>query len=117
MAALLMIFALFDKRGIKIDYDKVAQACYCFKGLEHRMEFAGVIKGRTFVNDSKATTIGAVEMAVKSIKDKGVLIIGGRTKGDDYTRLADVVRGKARAIVLIGDQVNSLQRFSRIFVV
>ncbi|HOV08391.1 MAG TPA: UDP-N-acetylmuramoyl-L-alanine--D-glutamate ligase [Spirochaetota bacterium] len=112
MAALLMIFALFDKMGIKIDYDKVAQACYCFKGLEHRMEFAGVIKGRTFVNDSKATTIGAVEMAVKSIKDKGVLIIGGRTKGDDYTRLADVVRGKARAIVLIGE---SSELFAEIF--
>jgi len=68
--------------------------------------------GRTFVNDSKATTIGAVEMAVRSIKDKGILIIGGRTKGDDYSRLRDVVMEKARGIVLIGE---SAEMFASIF--
>jgi len=112
MASLLMVASLYKKLGMEPDFAMIAAACYSFTGLEHRMEFAGEFMGRTFVNDSKATTIGAVEMAVRSIKDKGVLIIGGRTKGDDYSRLRDVVGGKARCIVLIGE---STGRFLEIF--
>lgn len=112
MASVLMVTSLHKKLGITPDFHMIAEACYSFKGLEHRMEYAGEFMGRTFVNDSKATTIGAVEMAVKSIKDRGVVIIGGRTKGDDYTRLRDVIGSKARCIVLIGE---SSDMFSEIF--
>ncbi len=112
MAALLMVTSLHKKLKIEPDFEMIAAACYSFTGLEHRMELAGEYLGRTFVNDSKATTIGAVEMAVKSIRDKGVLIIGGRTKGDDYSRLRDIVGAKARCIVVIGE---SSDMFSEIF--
>jgi UDP-N-acetylmuramoylalanine--D-glutamate ligase len=98
-----MAVALHKKLGYYPDFDKIVEACRTFAGLEHRMEFAGEYMGRTFVNDSKATTIGAVEMAVKRIKDKGVIIIGGRPKGDDYSRLVPLLKDKARAVVLIGE--------------
>ncbi|HRX46930.1 MAG TPA: UDP-N-acetylmuramoyl-L-alanine--D-glutamate ligase [Spirochaetota bacterium] len=103
MASILMVVALYKKIGTVLNFDKVVEACRTFTGLEHRMEFTGEYMGRIFVNDSKATTIGAVEMAVKSIKDKGVIIIGGRTKGDDYSRLVPVLKDKARTVVLIGE--------------
>lgn len=103
MASVLMAVALHKKLGYNPDFDKIVEACRTFTGLEHRMEYAGEYMGRTFVNDSKATTIGAVEMAVKSIKDKGVIIIGGRTKGDDYSRLVPTLKDKARTVVLIGE--------------
>lgn len=103
MASVLMAVALHKKLGYNPDFDKIVEACRTFTGLEHRMEFAGEYMGRIFVNDSKATTIGAVEMAVKSIKDKGVIIIGGRTKGDDYSRLVPTLKDKARTVVLIGE--------------
>lgn len=112
MASILMVVALHEKMGIFPDPDRIADAIRSFKGLEHRMEAAGEYMGRTFVNDSKATTIGAVQMAVQSMKDKGILIIGGRTKGDDYSRLREVVRDKARGIVLIGE---SSDMFAEIF--
>jgi len=112
MAALLMVVSLLRKLGLIPDFQAIAEACYSFIGLEHRMEYTGEFLGRTFINDSKATTIGAVEMAVKSIKGKGVVIIGGRTKGDDYSRLRDVVGEKARCVVLIGE---SSDMFSEIF--
>lgn len=112
MASLLMVASMMKKLGAAPDFERMADACYSFKGLEHRMEFAGEFMGRTFVNDSKATTIGAVEMAVKSIKDKGVIIIGGRTKGDDYSRLRNIIGEKARCVVLIGE---SSELFSGIF--
>lgn len=103
MASVLMVMALHKKIGTPPDFNKITEACWSFTGLEHRMEHVGEYMGRTFVNDSKATTIGAVEMAVKSIKDKGVIIIGGRTKGDDYSRLVPVLKDRARAVVLIGE--------------
>lgn len=112
MASVLMTVALHNKLGYNPDFDRIVEACRSFSGLEHRMEFAGEYMGRTFVNDSKATTIGAVEMAVKSIKDKGVIIIGGRTKGDDYSRLVPVLKDKARTVVLIGE---SSDLFAEIF--
>jgi UDP-N-acetylmuramoylalanine--D-glutamate ligase len=112
MASLLMIVSLHKKLNRIPDFNRIGDACHSFKGLEHRMEYIGNYAGRSFVNDSKATTISAVEMAVKSIKDKGVIIIGGRTKGDDYSKLKDIIKEKARSLILIGESVDL---FSEIF--
>jgi UDP-N-acetylmuramoylalanine--D-glutamate ligase len=112
MAALLMTLSLLEMKGIAPDLKAISEACYSFKSLEHRMEFAGEFHGRIFINDSKATTIGAVGMAVKSIRNSGVLILGGRTKGDDYSRLRSIAGEKVRAIVLIGE---SSDEFEKIF--
>ncbi|MCL2154535.1 MAG: UDP-N-acetylmuramoyl-L-alanine--D-glutamate ligase, partial [Leptospirales bacterium] len=103
MASLLMVVSLHKKLNITPDFNKIGDACCSFKGLDHRMEYIGKYNERSFVNDSKATTISAVEMAVKSIKDKGVIILGGRTKGDDYSKLRDIIDEKIRAVILIGE--------------
>jgi UDP-N-acetylmuramoylalanine--D-glutamate ligase len=112
MASILMVVSLYKKLNIVPDFNKIGDACCSFKGLEHRMEYIGKYNERSFVNDSKATTISAVEMAVKSIKDKGVIILGGRTKGDDYSKLRDIIDEKIRTIILIGE---SNKLFSEIF--
>jgi UDP-N-acetylmuramoylalanine--D-glutamate ligase len=76
------------------------------------MERVGEYEGRTFINDSKATTVGAVEMALDGFSGNAVLILGGRTKGDDYSRLAKSIRGKLRGLVLMGE---SNGEFAKIF--
>ncbi len=111
MAALLMVFSILDRKGIEPDYEGIRDACYSFEGLPHRMEVIGQFQGRIFINDSKATTVAAVEMALKSLDGKIALILGGRTKGDDYSRLRDSM-GNIRALILIGE---SSAEFSRIF--
>ncbi len=112
MAALLMVAACLKRKGLPLDYDAMAEACCSFEGLEHRMERIGEFRERTFINDSKATTVGAVSMALRGLSGNGILIIGGRTKGDDYSRLADEVKGRVRAIVLLGE---SKEMFAEIF--
>ena len=112
MASMLLIRSIAEKRGIELDYDKAVLACSSFKGLPHRMEPVGVFLGRTFLNDSKATTVGAVIMAVRSLIVPGVIILGGRTKGDDYSRLLPFLRGTVRAVVLIGE---SKTEFAELF--
>ncbi len=74
-----------------------------FAGLEHRLEKVAVIRGVTFVNDSKATTVNAALKAVQSFKQKIVLILGGRDKGDDFTVLRGLLKRQARRVILIGE--------------
>jgi len=74
-----------------------------FHGLEHRMEFVATKRGVSFVNDSKATNLDAVKMALLSIDTPVVLIAGGRGKGSDYKALRPLVEGRVRALVLIGE--------------
>jgi len=112
MASLLMVSAACAKGGMTFDPERAADACASFKGLAHRMELLGAFEGRLFINDSKATTVGAVEMALMSLPSQGVLILGGRTKGDDYARLRSSLPGRVRALVLIGE---SADEFARIF--
>jgi len=112
MASLLLVSSILDRRGGEIDWKRLAGLCSSFTGLPHRMERLGEFEGRTFINDSKATTVGAVEMALEGFRGDAVLILGGRTKGDDYSRLAKKLRGAVRGLVLLGE---SKVEFSRIF--
>lgn len=112
MAAILMVKTVLEMSGREPDYGEIAGACYSFPPLEHRMETLGEFRGRIFINDSKATTIGAVEMALKSIPGKGVIILGGRSKGDDYSRLDKSMRGRVSGIVLIGE---TSEEFNQLF--
>ncbi|MFC1669566.1 UDP-N-acetylmuramoyl-L-alanine--D-glutamate ligase [Spirochaetota bacterium] len=112
MASVLIVMSILWMKKIEPKIESIAEAIYSFQGLEHRMEKIGIYEGRIFINDSKATTVGAVEMAMKSILGKGILIIGGRKKGGDYGSLSNVLREKARSLVLIGE---SREYFSDIF--
>ncbi|MFH0977538.1 MAG: UDP-N-acetylmuramoyl-L-alanine--D-glutamate ligase [Spirochaetota bacterium] len=113
MASVLIVISILMKTGRNIDYKMIEEACYSFKGLAHRMEVIGTFNGRTFINDSKATTVGAVEMALKSIPYGSVLIIGGRTKGDDYSRLAPAIKQKIKHLILIGESAKDFKKLFR----
>ena len=110
MASLLMVVSILRKMNIAIDNKAIAEACYSFIGLPHRMEVVGTFNGRTFINDSKATTVGALEMALKSIPNNSILIMGGRTKGDDYSRLAGPIKEKIKHLVLIGESAKDFKQ-------
>ncbi|MEW5798904.1 MAG: UDP-N-acetylmuramoyl-L-alanine--D-glutamate ligase [Bacteroidota bacterium] len=73
-----------------------------FKGVEHRQEFVREVNGIKYINNSKATTVEAVEMSLKSYDEPIVLIMGGKDKGNDYTTIYDLVKKKVKAIVATG---------------
>ncbi|MGA9120422.1 MAG: UDP-N-acetylmuramoyl-L-alanine--D-glutamate ligase [Bacteroidota bacterium] len=79
-----------------------------FKGVEHRLEFVRELRGVKYVNDSKATNVDSVWYALQSYDGPIVLILGGRDKGNDYTRLHDLVRNRVRAIVAIGESAGKV---------
>jgi UDP-N-acetylmuramoylalanine--D-glutamate ligase len=83
-------------------------ALRAFSGLEHRMEPVGEIRGVRFINDSKATNVGAVIPAIEACAQPVILIAGGKYKGIDFTPLRDPVLRKARAVVLLGEAAGQL---------
>lgn len=75
----------------------------------HRMAEVAVIGGVRFVNDSKATNIGALEAALGGCEPPVALIAGGRDKGGDYKLLRDVVARKVKRLVLMGEAAGLMQ--------
>lgn len=75
----------------------------------HRMAEVAEIDGVRFINDSKATNIGALQAALSGCIAPVVLIAGGRDKGSDYTLLRAVVREKVKHLVLVGEATGLMQ--------
>ncbi len=90
--------------GTAVGLDKTAMvaALKVFKGLDHRMQKVAKIRGVTWVNDSKATNIGACAAALEGYDTKVILIAGGDAKGADMNDLAPIIKNKAKSVVLIG---------------
>ena len=75
----------------------VLDALRAFRGLPHRMERLGEADGVLFVNDSKATSVAATEVALAGLGRPVVLIAGGDGKGQGFAPLRRGADGYVRA--------------------
>jgi len=82
-------YAVAVARIFGVSDDCMEKAIRSFKGIEHRLEFAGKYRGIEFYNDSIATIPTAVINAVKTLKNVDTLIFGGLDRGIDYSLLLD----------------------------
>jgi UDP-N-acetylmuramoylalanine--D-glutamate ligase len=72
--------------------------------LKHRMEPIREVGEVLWINDSKATNVSSTEVAVIAMDRPFVLLLGGRHKGEPYTRLADHLgRGRCRGVIAYGE--------------
>ncbi len=95
--------AILAARQMACPPPAIVEAMAGFLPLAHRMTPVAEINGILFIDDSKATNIGAVQAALQSINQPVVLIAGGRDKKGGYGLLADEVRRKVKAMVLLGE--------------
>ncbi|MDD5654563.1 MAG: Mur ligase family protein [Candidatus Omnitrophica bacterium] len=96
----LAVMAVADILGISRDI--TLQVLREFKGLEHRLEYVTRIKGIDFINDSKSTNVEATAWALNNLKQPLILIAGGSDKGLDYGAMKDIMRGRVKNLILIG---------------
>ena len=89
----------------------IREALSDFKGVEHRLEKAGVVNEVNYINDSKATNVNSCWYALKSMKTKTILILGGKDKGNDYNEIADLVKEKCSGLVYLGLHNEKLHDF------
>jgi UDP-N-acetylmuramoylalanine--D-glutamate ligase len=88
--------------AVGLDMQTMCNSLQKFKGLAHRMQRVAEIRGVTWVNDSKATNIGACIAALQGYERKVVLIAGGDGKGADMSELTPVIKAKTKGVVLMG---------------
>jgi len=92
-----------------IEVEVIEKGVSAFRGLPHRLEFVRELDGIEYINDSKATNIDSGRVALKAMKKPVVLIAGGRGKGDGYTSLIPISKGRIKRLVLIGEEAARIE--------
>ena len=105
---LLAALAVADAE--KISRDAVKKAFVAYRPLPHRCEVVAVRAGVTWINDSKATNLDAMERAVLGMAGPLVLIAGGKDKGFDFAPSLSHLRGRVRAALLIGEAAEKIEQ-------
>lgn len=104
----LAAFALAEQMEVSVD--SCIRAVEQFQGLPHRMEPVVERERVSWINDSKATNIGATVAALNGLSTPAVLIAGGDAKGADFFPLREPVIKRARAVVLLGRDASKIER-------
>ncbi len=105
--------ALAVGRDLGIPTERMVATISAFAGVEHRLERVADIDGVAFFNDSKATNTDAAIKALEAFDGRPgqtVAILGGIGKGQDFSVLAPVARGRVRHAVLIGEAADEIDR-------
>lgn len=87
---------------LNVPDQKIKDAFASFKGVEHRIEFVRELDGVEYYNDSKATNVDSVIVALKSFTKPIYLILGGKDKGNNYDEIRDLVLEHVKKIYAIG---------------
>ena len=78
-----------------------------FQGLPHRCQTVGNVDSALYINDSKATNVGATVAAIEGFASKVhrnlILIAGGQGKGQDFSSLKQPVSEFVKLVVLFGE--------------
>jgi UDP-N-acetylmuramoylalanine--D-glutamate ligase len=106
MAAALLAFARQIKPAA------VQKAFKTFKGVEHRIEPCGTVRGVACFNDSKATNVDSTLVALKAFEKDGkrlLVIMGGLHKGFSYAPLKPWLEKTAKAVLTIGSAARRIE--------
>ena len=87
---IMFVFGVCDILNLKVD--ETVNSIKKFKPLEHRMEFVGNINGVDFYNNSIATIPEATINDINTIKNINTIIVGGKDRGVDLTKLIEVLK-------------------------
>jgi UDP-N-acetylmuramoylalanine--D-glutamate ligase len=79
-----------------------------FRGLPHRIEFAGEKNSVKFYDDSKGTNVGSVVRALDTFSQPVILLLGGRDKDGDFETLKPKLTKKTKNIILFGEAQNRI---------
>ena len=92
-----------------IGRETVVEGLRTFAGVPHRLEPVAEIGGVLFVNDSKATNVAAARAALLSFEGGVRAILGGSSKGEDFSELADAVASRCVGAYLVGETAERLE--------
>ena len=106
LCAALALWDAFPSERTATRRAKLAVGLQSFAAPLHRLEPLGERNGVLWVNDSKATNIGAARVAIAAMERPTILLLGGRHKGEPYTELLDVMRGRVTQVIAYGESAD-----------
>lgn len=101
--------AAISSRILDLSKEVIRESLVDFKNVEHRLERVIKVHGIEFINDSKATNVNSTWYALESMIKPTIWIVGGVDKGNDYSSLLSLVTEKVKAIICLGEQVDSIK--------
>ncbi|MCC2616450.1 UDP-N-acetylmuramoyl-L-alanine--D-glutamate ligase [Aestuariibacter halophilus] len=88
------------------DWQPVWDALTQFEGLPHRFQTVSIKGGVCWINDSKATNVGATLAAIEGVLlsagQQLIVIAGGVGKGADFSPLQDVFQQRVGHLITLG---------------
>lgn len=106
--------ALAAIQGLGIDVPDGLDLFEDFERDNHRRDMLEPVEGVSWINDSKSTNPASTFFAVEQVKQRLVLILGGKNKGLDFTSLTKIPRTKIKCVIAFGEAApaikNDLQR-------
>jgi UDP-N-acetylmuramoylalanine--D-glutamate ligase len=105
---LMATLAVGMARGLS--FGEMVPSLCDYEPRPHRCEFVREVNGVTYVNDSKATNLDAMDKALRAQTKPVILIAGGKDKGFSFDPLRSVVKEKVRSTILIGEMAESIRR-------
>lgn len=83
--------------------ERMAAGLRTFRSIPHRVEPVREVNGVLWVNDSKSTNVTSTEVAIAAQDRPFVLLLGGRHKGEPYSRLVPALHDRCRAVIAYGE--------------
>jgi UDP-N-acetylmuramoylalanine--D-glutamate ligase len=103
LAATLAVWSAVPAEQTPSGRARLAVGLRSFRPIPHRLEPVGEVGGVLWVNDSKATNIGAARVALEAMTRPTVLLLGGRHKGESYLTMLDAIRAHATVVLAFGE--------------
>jgi len=85
-----------------VDQSAIARALETFPGVPHRLELVAESGGITWFNDSKSTNVDSTLTALAAVDAPVHLVLGGQSKGQDFTALTGPIASQCASVHLIG---------------
>jgi len=112
LANAMAVLAMSDFLGL--DRQIAVEVVCSFKGLPHRCELVGNKNDLRWVNDSKATNVGAAVAAIEGLCDEVsgqfILIAGGQTKDQEFADFGKLVSEKIDQLILLGEGAEEIAK-------
>ena len=105
-------FVLCSIIALGLDVNKAAKIISKFKPLPHRMEYFYKNNNFHFINDSKSTNIESTLAALRSFESPIVLILGGRSKTDNFSDIINFIKEKDIKLIVYGDAGKHFENYN-----
>lgn len=95
--------AIAVARAFGVDDVAIKKSLERFRGLPYHTELVREVRGVKFYNDSASTNPISTKVAIETIREPKILIMGGVDKGFDYGILrAPIIKHDVRRVLLYG---------------